>query len=181
MTHWKRPWFWEGLGAGGEGDDRGWDGWMVHWLNAHEFGWTPGVGDGQGGLACWDSWGRKESDTTEWLNWTELSEQPYSLSKTVTNFLHLCGSSDPSWHLVEENRNSLDSNLCQVKGFPEDSMVRNLAANGRDVGLGSRSGRFTGEGNGNPLQYSCLENSMDRGAWWTTIHGVIKSQTQLSN
>ena len=39
----------------------------------HESEWTPGVGDGQGGLACCDSWGRKESDTTEWLNWTELS------------------------------------------------------------------------------------------------------------
>ena len=45
-------------------------GWH-HQLNAHEFGWTPGVGDGQGGLACCDSWGRRESDTTEQLNWTE--------------------------------------------------------------------------------------------------------------
>ena len=45
-------------------------GWH-HWLNEHEFGWTPGVGDGQGGLVCCSSWGRKESDTTEWLNWTE--------------------------------------------------------------------------------------------------------------
>ena len=43
-------------------------GWH-HWLNAHELEWTPGVGDGQGGLACCDSWGRKESDTTEWRNW----------------------------------------------------------------------------------------------------------------
>ena len=43
-----------------------------HWHNGHGFGWTPGVGNGQGGLACCDSWGRKESDTTEWLNWTEL-------------------------------------------------------------------------------------------------------------
>ena len=64
---------------------RGWqrlDGWtevdrgkMVgwhHWLSGHGFGWTLGVGDGQGGLACCDSWGRKESDMTEWLNWTEL-------------------------------------------------------------------------------------------------------------
>ena len=42
-----------------------------HWLNGHEFGWTLGVGDGQVGLACCDSWGRKESDTTELLNWTE--------------------------------------------------------------------------------------------------------------
>ena len=46
-------------------------GWH-HWLNGHGFGWTPGVGDGQGGLACCDSWGRKESDMTEWLNWTKL-------------------------------------------------------------------------------------------------------------
>ena len=47
-------------------------GWH-HQLNGHEFEWTPGVGDGQGGLACCDSWGRKESDTTEGLNWTETS------------------------------------------------------------------------------------------------------------
>ena len=46
-------------------------GWH-HWLDGHESEWTPGVGDGQGGLACCDSWGYKESDTTEWLNWTEL-------------------------------------------------------------------------------------------------------------
>ena len=46
-------------------------GWH-HWLNGHESEWTPGVGDGQGGLACCSSWGCKESDTTELLNWTEL-------------------------------------------------------------------------------------------------------------
>ena len=46
-------------------------GWH-HWLDGCEFEWTPGVDDGQGGLACCNSWGCKESDTTEWLNWTEL-------------------------------------------------------------------------------------------------------------
>ena len=46
-------------------------GWH-HWLDGHEFEWTPGIGDGQGGLVCCDSWGRKESDTTEQLNWTEM-------------------------------------------------------------------------------------------------------------
>ena len=46
-------------------------GWH-HWLDRRESEWTPGVCDGQGGLVCCDSWGRKESDTTEWLNWTEL-------------------------------------------------------------------------------------------------------------
>ena len=51
-------------------------GWH-HRLDGHEFEWTPGVGDGQGGLACCDSQGHKESDTTEWLNWTEpLSSLP---------------------------------------------------------------------------------------------------------
>ena len=48
-------------------------GWH-HWHNGHGFGWTPGVGDGQGGLACCSSWGRKKSDTTKWLNWTELNQ-----------------------------------------------------------------------------------------------------------
>ena len=46
-------------------------GWH-HWFDRCEFEWTPGVGDGQGGLVCCDSWVRKELDTTEWLNWTEL-------------------------------------------------------------------------------------------------------------
>ena len=53
---------------------RGWQRMMVgwhHWLNGYGFQWTLGVGDGQGGLACCSSWGLKESDTTEWLNWTE--------------------------------------------------------------------------------------------------------------
>ena len=49
-------------------------GWH-HWLDGRESQWTPGVGDGQGGLASCDSWGHKESDTTEWLNWTELNVQ----------------------------------------------------------------------------------------------------------
>ena len=53
---------------------------MVRWhhrLNGHGFGWTPGVGDGQGGLACCGSWGQKESDMTEWMNWTELMPLTY--------------------------------------------------------------------------------------------------------
>ena len=60
--------------------------------------------------------------------------------------------------------------------------VKNLPANAgdlRDVGLIPGSGRSPEGGRGNPLQYSCLENSMDRGAWWATVHGVSKSQTPL--
>ena len=70
LTQWKKPWCWEGLGAGGEGDDRGWDGWMASptwwtwvWVNSGSCWWT-------GRPAMLDSWGRKDSDTTEQVNRT---------------------------------------------------------------------------------------------------------------
>ena len=59
--------------------------------------------------------------------------------------------------------------------------VKHLPRNAGDSGSIPGSGRSPGEGNGNPFQYSCLENSMDRGAWWATVHGVTKSWTRLSN
>ena len=62
-------------------------------------------------------------------------------------------------------------------------MVKNPPANARDakdVGLIPGLGGSSGEGNGNPFQYSCVENSMDRGAWWAAVRGVKKSQTRLS-
>ena len=64
-------------------------------------------------------------------------------------------------------------------GFPGGSEVKVPVCNVRDLGVIPGSERFPGEGNGNPLQYSCLQNPMDRGAWWATVHGVAKSQTQL--
>ena len=59
--------------------------------------------------------------------------------------------------------------------------VKHLAYNAGDLGSIPGSGRFSGEGNGTPVQYSCLENPIDRGAWWATVHGVTKSQTRLSD
>ena len=59
-------------------------------------------------------------------------------------------------------------------GFPGGSVVKNPAANAGDMGLIPGLGRSSREGNGNPLQYSCLENPIDRGAWWATVHGVEK-------
>ena len=55
-------------------------------------------------------------------------------------------------------------------GFPGGSLVKTLRANAGDKGLIPGSGRSPGEGNDNPLQYSCLENPMDGGAWWATVH-----------
>ena len=61
------------------------------------------------------------------------------------------------------------------RGFPGGSMVKNPTTYAGDMGS------IPGEGNANPLQYSCQENSMDRGAWWATVHGLTKSQTRLSD
>ena len=75
-------------------------------------------------------------------------------------------------------------NIClrgDFKGFPHSSDGKESVCNARDLGSIPRLGRSPGEGNGNPLQYFCLENSMDRGAWRATVHGVAKSWTQLSD
>ena len=68
-----------------------------------------------------------------------------------------------------------------IRGFLGDSDSKESACNAGDPGLTLGLGRSPGEGNVNPLQYSCLENSMDREAWWATVHGVTKNQIQLSN
>ena len=62
-------------------------------------------------------------------------------------------------------------------GFPDGPVVKNPPANARVMGLIPGLGRSPGDGNGNPLQYSCLGNPMDRGAWRATVHGVEKSRT----
>ena len=64
---------------------------------------------------------------------------------------------------------------------PGGSEVKAFACNAGDLGSIPGSGRSPGEGNGNPLQYSCLENPVDGGAWWATVHEVAKSRTRLSN
>ena len=66
-------------------------------------------------------------------------------------------------------------------GFPGGSDGKESACNAGDLGLITGLGRSPGGGHGNPLQYSCLENLMDRGDWWATVHGVTKSQTRLSD
>ena len=66
-------------------------------------------------------------------------------------------------------------------GFPGGSDGKESACNAGDLGSILGSGRSPREGNCNPLQYSSLENSMDGGSWWATVHGVAKIQTGLSN
>ena len=68
-----------------------------------------------------------------------------------------------------------------VKGFPGVSNSKGSACKVGDLGSILGLGRSPGEGNGNPFQYSCLENPMDRGTWWATVHRLAKSQTRLSD
>ena len=69
-----------------------------------------------------------------------------------------------------------------MRGFPGSTVVKNLPANAGDTGSvpGPGWGRPPGEGNGSPLQYSCLENPMDTGVWWALVYGAVRSPTQLS-
>jgi len=66
-------------------------------------------------------------------------------------------------------------------GFPGGSAGKESACSAGDLDSIPGLGRCPGGGHGNPLQYACLENPTDRGAWWATVHGVAKSQRQLSN
>ena len=119
---------------------------MVRWhhqLNGHGFGWTAGVGGRQGGLASCGSWGRKELDTTERLDWTELN---YMGKESERVEIYMCV------YYIKKS-------VCNVGDL--DSIPG--------------SGRSPGEGNSYPLQYSCLENPKERGAWWTIVYGVTKS------
>ena len=131
----------------------------------------PGVGDGQGGLACCDSWGHKESDTTERLNWTEL----YHLRKEFHTHYQSLSSPPPvfsskqsSIYLLSIN---LTSHFIEIRDFSGGSDRTVSDYNSEDVGSIPGSGRPPEE-NGNPLQYSCLENPTDRGVWWAAVIGL---------
>ena len=95
LIHWKRPWCWERLKAGGEGDDRGWDGWMASLTQRQELEQAPGVGDGQGGLACClqSTGSQSQLDATEPLNWTEYDfkfSSPPSLYSIFSQYCPIC-------------------------------------------------------------------------------------------
>ena len=71
--------------------------------------------------------------------------------------------------------------LVRRMGFPGGSAIKRPLPHAGDTRSVPRLGQSPGKGNGNPLQYSCLENPMDRGAWWATVPGVVKSQTRLND
>ena len=122
--------------------------------------------------------------------------QGFSFSLNLTCFLSLFSSVlfEPKSFLIHKYlvpsilprklpivKNSNYPLLIVFWGFLGSSEVKASACNAGDLGLIPGSGRSPGEGNGNPLQYSCLENPMDRGAWWAAVHRVTKSWTRLSD
>ena len=138
---------------------RRWDGWMASptqwtwvWLNSVSWWWTgrPGVLQFMGSQRVGHGW------VTE-LNWKVNVKVKYS---TVYN--------------------NLPSTMLMCRGFPGGSVVRNPPANEVDTGSIPRSEASPGEGNGNPLQYPCLEKPMNRGSWQATVHSVEKSWTQIA-
>ena len=87
-------------------------GWH-HQLDGHEFEWTPGVVDGQGGLACCDSRGRKESDMSEWLNWTKLIDSTVQLLLYISKLLKIL----PKW--IADEQLNINENRCFEEEDPE--------------------------------------------------------------
>ena len=143
------------LKVGGEGDDKGWDGWMASltqwawvWINSRSSWWTEKLGVLQ---SMGSQWVRHDWATE--LNW---------LKRYITYYICVY-----TFKLVY---NTL--------GFPGDSNGKESACNMGIPSLISGLGRSPGERNGYPLQYSGLENPMDRGAWRATGQGVTKSQMQ---
>ena len=88
---------------------------------------------------------------------------------------------NPVGHLPASSRHLEEREIYCEYLKAHNSVVENPPANVGDLGLIPPSGRFPGERNGNPLQISYLENTMDRGAWWAAVHGVAKSRTRLSD
>ena len=141
----------------------------------------PGKFHGQRSLAGYSPWGRKESDLTEWLTLlkTSLVVQWLRLHASTageTGYIRGWGPKIPYASWCNKKKIKFD-----ILGFPGGSNGEESACNVGDLGSISESGGTPGEGNGYPLQYSWLENSMNRGAWWATVHGVPKCQTRLND
>ena len=149
-------------------------GWH-HWLNGRESEWTPGVDDGQGGLACCDSWGRKESDMTERVNWTDRQKSSFSRTNVVFisiwkpwGLRQLCFLSKGLFNEPDKAMAPHSSTLAwKIPWTEEPGRLQSvgLLRVGHDWATSFHfSFSCIGEGNGNPLQCSCLENPRDGGA-----------------
>jgi len=177
-------------------------GWH-HRLDGHEFGWTPGVGNGQGGLTCCNSWGRKELDMTEWLNWTELKCIFYSYWRLNAKEILLlnCGAEED----FAESLGLQDGQTVNPKGNQRWSFIGRTDAEapifwspdvkswliGKDLDAGKdwrQQEKGATEAEIDSITYwmdmnlrKLWEIVKNRAAWHAAAHRVAKSQTQFRN
>ena len=158
--------------------------WRTKWQPTPVF--LPGESHGQRSLAGCSPWGPIDLDTTERLTHTHTCTYTHSIvwiCYILSIHSSVCGclcciyfssiTNDAVLNIVYRfSRGHIFILVAQSVKYPPP-----MQNPGSIPGLGG----FPGEGNGNPLQYSCLENPMDRGAWQATVHGISKSQTQLSD
>ena len=164
LTHWQRLWCWEGLGAGGEGDARGWDGWMASltrwmwvWVNSGSWWWTgrPGLLRFMGSQRVGHDWATELNVNLHVCLYIFKGKYPvYRRRQWHPTPVLLPGKSHGQRSLVG----------CSPWGRKESDMTERLHFH--------FSLSCIGEGNGNPLQCSCLENPRDGGVWWAAVRGV---------
>ena len=134
------------------------------------------------GDRCWERLraggeGVTEDEMVGWHHWLNGHEFEQTLGDSEGQRSLVCCS---PWGCKESDMTGLNwTELSNSEGFPGGTSAN--AGDVKDAASIPGSGKCSGEGNGNPLLYPCLESPMDRGAWWATVHGVTKSQTQPSN
>ena len=162
-----KDWRWEEKGTT-EDEMAGWH----HRLDGHEFEWTPGVGDGQGGLVCCCPWGHKESDTTERLSWTDTARCWRNLKCEGKHLPH---------GKIRAAKRKHEIRYAWERGFLGGANGKETACQGRRWGFNPWLGTIPWRKEWHPLQHSLLENPMDRGASQATVHRTAQSRTWLKS
>ena len=153
---------------------------MVGWhyqLNGHEFEQTPGYMKGQESLACCSPWSCKESDMTQQLNNNKV---PPGKPQINNKLIFKKQTKTPLGHIQTKDWEKEGFIICSKQGKHWESFLKQCLPKQENWGsFKLRIFAYSGESNGTPLQYSCLENLLDGGAWQAAVHGVAKSRTRL--